>query len=304
MSSDSGPSVGTFDEDPLVVAGPRRIQLSQWQKVGVAGLVATVFLAFIWVDNALHAKSAARTESTIQPNMTAFRPTPLVMPEPVEQPAPAAKSTTNEVTPAQSPILAFGGAGGADVTAALQPGSVGRPTGQVVVPALETGGAAAGPAGMADKLKPTALQGAKAELLPHPDMVITKGTIIPCTLLTAINTELAGFVKCALPEAVRGTTGNVVLMDKGTTVVGEIQQGLAQGQDRVFILWDRAETPNHAILSLGSPGADELGRAGVDGAVDDHFWKRFGSAMMLSVVQGALQAGTVAAGNSSNGGGP
>jgi type IV secretion system protein VirB10 len=307
MSAETERTQGGFDEDPLVVAAPRRMQLSQWQKIGVAGLVATVFLAFIWVDNALHSKSAARAETTIQPNMTAFRPTPLVMAEPIEPPTPpaAAKTATNEVTPAQSPIMAFGGGGGvgdaAAPTAAVQAVLAGRPSGQVV-PALDTG-AASGAAGLAEKLKPTALQGAKAELLPHPDMLITKGTIIPCTLLTAINTELAGFVKCVLPEAIRGTTGNVVLLDKGTTVVGEIQQGLTQGQNRVFILWDRAETPNHAILSLGSPGADELGRPGVDGAVNDHFWRRFGSALMLSVVQGALQAGTAAAGNSSNGGG-
>jgi type IV secretion system protein VirB10 len=142
---------------------------------------------------------------------------------------------------------------------------------------------------------------AKAELLPHPDMMITQGTIIPCTLETAIDTQLPGYVKCVLPDDVRSTTGNVVLLDRGTTVVGEIQRGVLEGENRVFILWDRAETPEHAVITLASPGTDELGRSGATGGVDTHFWQRFGNAIMLSVIQGVLQAGTALAGNSGSG---
>ncbi|NKF15269.1 TrbI/VirB10 family protein, partial [Rhizobium phaseoli] len=76
------------------------------------------------------------------------------------------------------------------------------------------------------RMKPTELQPSKATLLPHPDFMITQGTIIPCILQTAIDTNLAGYVKCVLPRDVRGTTNNVVLLDRGTTVVGEIQRGL------------------------------------------------------------------------------
>ncbi len=150
---------------------------------------------------------------------------------------------------------------------------------------------------LGNRLKPTVLTGAKARLLPHPDMMVTEGTIIPCTLQTAIDSQLAGFVKCVLPQSVRSTTGNVVLLDRGTTVVGEIQAGLMQGQNRVFVLWDRAETPDHAVIQLASPGTDELGRSGLPGRVNNHFWERFGGAILLSVVQGSLNAGTALAAN-------
>ena len=109
-------------------------------------------------------------------------------------------------------------------------------------------------------------------------------------------------MRCVIPQDIRGTTGNVVLLDKGTQITGEILSGLVQGQDRLFVLWDRAETPDHAVVTLDSPGSDALGRAGVPGAVNNHFWQRFGSAILLSVIQGGLQAGSALAANSGSGG--
>ena len=134
-------------------------------------------------------------------------------------------------------------------------------------------------------LKPSDLGApARASLLPHPTMTIPAGTVIPCTLQTAINSQLAGFVDCVLPSEVRGATGSVTLLDRGTQIFGEIRSALQQGQDRLFILWVRARTPQNVIISLASPAADELGRAGVPGAVDNHWWSRFGAAILFSVI--------------------
>jgi type IV secretion system protein VirB10 len=44
-------------------------------------------------------------------------------------------------------------------------------------------------------------------------------------------------------------------------------------------------------VPLASPGTDELGRSGLPGEVNRHFWQRFGAAMLISVVNGAVQAG-------------
>jgi type IV secretion system protein VirB10 len=201
------------------------------------------------------------------------------------------------MTPAESPIFAFSGGGGvpARPAAALpaQTALSNAPASKAAVP----------PTALASMLKPTMLSGSKARLLPHPDMMLTMGTIIPCTLQTAIDSQLAGYVKCVLPQDVRSTTGDVVLLDRGTTVVGEIGRGLVEGQNRVFVLWDRAETPDHAVIELSSPGTDALGRAGLPGRVNNHWWERFGSAILLSVIQGGLQTGTALAANSGSSGG-
>lgn len=136
--------------------------------------------------------------------------------------------------------------------------------------------------------------------MQNPDMVITEGTVIPCTLQTAIDSELPGLVTCVVPINILGATGNVVLLDAGTKIVGQIQNGLLQGQNRVFVDWTRAETPDHVIVTLDSPGTDELGRGGLPGAVNNHFWDRFGGALMLTLVQGGLDAATIEAAGKGN----
>jgi type IV secretion system protein VirB10 len=60
--------------------------------------------------------------------------------------------------------------------------------------------------------------------------------------------------------------GRVVLLDKGTKVLGQYSGGITQGQARMFVLWTRALTPRGVAIDLGSPAADSLGRAGVTAA--------------------------------------
>ena len=297
---------GVGDEGSIVSGTPRR-QLTAVQKIGVASLMLVVFLAFIWIGQLNKA-----TKEVKQPDVTlstggAFhappsQPAPPAA-APVSLPMPATSPASSlfapprhEMTAAESPIFAF--SGGVTEAAAATPPS----------PATLTNGAQASlsagqPSALGTMLKPTILTGSKARLLPHPDMMVTMGTMIPCTLQTAIDSQLAGYVKCVLPQDVRSTTGNVVLLDRGTTVVGEVGHGLVQGQDRVFVLWDRAETPGHAVIELSSPGTDELGRSGLPGRVNNHWWERFGGAILLSVIQGSLQTGTALAANSGSGGG-
>ncbi len=146
---------------------------------------------------------------------------------------------------------------------------------------------------LATRLQATPVRAVGASVLPHQPYLLTKGTTIPCVLQTAIDSTLPGFVTCKLPQDIIGKTG-ITLLDRGTLVVGETQGGMQQGQSRLFVLWTRAETPNGVVINLDSPAADPLGRTGFDGEVQTHFWARLGGALLLSVVQGGLQAGVAA----------
>jgi type IV secretion system protein VirB10 len=65
---------------------------------------------------------------------------------------------------------------------------------------------------------------------------------------------------------------------------------MKQGQSRLFVLWTRVVTPGGVAIGLASPASDALGRAGFDGDVDNHFWARFGGALLLSIVDDTAAA--------------
>lgn len=73
-------------------------------------------------------------------------------------------------------------------------------------------------------------------------------------------------------------------------MIGEMRGEVRAGSNRVFVLWTEARTPTGVVVPLASPGTDELGRAGLPGEVDRHFWDRFGAAILISVIDGAVQA--------------
>jgi len=131
---------------------------------------------------------------------------------------------------------------------------------------------------------------ARAARLPDRNFLIVAGANIPCLLQTAMDTTTPGYVSCLIPRDVFSDNGAVVLLEKGTKVLGEYRSSLRQGQRRLFVLWTRAVTPSGVAISLGAPAADPLGRAGFDGTVDTHFWDRFGAALLLSIVDDGVYA--------------
>ena len=131
---------------------------------------------------------------------------------------------------------------------------------------------------------------ARAARLADRNFLIVAGANIPCILQTAMDTTTPGYVSCLIPRDVLSDNGAVVLMEKGTKVLGEYRSSLRQGQRRLFVLWTRAVTPAGVAIALGSPAADPVGRAGFDGEIDTHFWDRFGGALLLSIVDDAAYA--------------
>ena len=138
---------------------------------------------------------------------------------------------------------------------------------------------------------------AQARPLPDRNFLITAGSFIPCVLQTAMDSSQPGYVSCIVPRNVYSDNGRVVLLEKGTKIFGEYQGGLNRGQYRLFVLWTRAVTPRGIAIDVGSPATDALGRGGVDGKVENFFWKRFGTALLFSLVEDAATVGAEAVGN-------
>jgi type IV secretion system protein VirB10 len=159
---------------------------------------------------------------------------------------------------------------------------------------------AADPGELSALLRPSVAAAVHAQVLPAQRLLLPKGAFIDCTLETAIDSTLPGMTTCVMATDAFGVDGNVVLLERGTKLIGETRGQVQQGAARIFVLWTEARTPTGVIVPLASPGADELGRAGLPGEVNTHFWERFGAALLVSVVDGAV---TAAAQSSRNGSG-
>jgi type IV secretion system protein VirB10 len=153
---------------------------------------------------------------------------------------------------------------------------------------------------LAQLLRPSVSAAVRAQVLPTQRLLLPKGAFIDCTLETAIDSTLPGMTTCVMATDAFGIDGQVVLMERGTKLIGETRGQVQQGSARVFVLWTEARTPSGVIVPLASPGADELGRSGLPGAVNNHFWQRFGAAILVSVIDGAVQ-GAVQSSRSGNG---
>ncbi len=164
---------------------------------------------------------------------------------------------------------------------------------------LVTAAHAADPGELSALLRPGVTAAVRAQMLPAQRLLLPKGAFIDCTLETAIDSTLPGMTTCVMATDAFGVDGNVVLLERGTKLIGETRGQVQQGAARIFVLWTEARTPTGVIVPLASPGADQLGRSGLPGEVNSHFWERFGAALLVSVVDGAVTAAAQSTRNSS-----
>ncbi len=135
-----------------------------------------------------------------------------------------------------------------------------------------------------------AADSAQAYRLRSVSHVVPQGTVIPAVLETALDSDLPGSVRGVVSRDVKSFDGTRVLVPRGSTLIGQYKSAVAQGQSRAFVIWSRVITPAGIAIDIGSPATDRLGRGGLDGEVDTHFFSRFGAAIMLSVLDVALPA--------------
>lgn len=113
--------------------------------------------------------------------------------------------------------------------------------------------------------------------------LLMRGTNIACTLLPRVVTNYASQPTCMVNEDVYSPEG-IVLIDRGSKVLGEQRIAMRAGIGKVFIGWGDIETDNGVSINIDSMAADQLGGSGVDAWIDNHYMKRFGGAIMLSFV--------------------
>ena len=123
-------------------------------------------------------------------------------------------------------------------------------------------------------------------------LMVRAGSIIPGTLISGINSDLAGQVIAQVRQNVYDTeSGFNLLIPQGSRLVGEYISDIAYGQNRLFMVWKRIVFPNGEALDLqdGMPGADLSGYAGFKDKVNHHLVRVFGSAILMSGIIAGIE---------------
>jgi type IV secretion system protein VirB10 len=311
MKEEQSPSAAVAGERDTLVSDKPSVQL-RVSNVLAIGLMSALGLGLLtwYYANAMTRSSRARESAQSLSNKKASGDLPLPSIGRIDPPSSAALGGQSAMLPATSlaeiplepsPTTGTPGTPAAKTEAQLAlerqlSGAVflQQSTARAAIP---EGTVASGPPGEHEPgelpalLRTTATTAVRAQLLPTQRLLLPKGAFIDCTLETAIDSTLPGMTTCVMATDTFGADGKVVLLERGTKLVGETRGQVAQGSTRVFVVWDEARTPAGVVVPLASPGADELGRSGLPGTADHHFWERFGAAMLVSVVDGVVQAG-------------
>lgn len=275
--------------------------------VAIVGLLgATTF----WAMNAAQLPEAESVGGAAEapPAQAASVPTvsPALTPEPLSpaeqrpDPAPApilsvppGANVETGGNPYASPTIVFDASRTAQVT---QPAEAATSSGAAVATGVNESGGSGAAAAFASRLGGVGGMPAQAQAMTNPSTTVTEGTMIPAVLETAINTDVPGYVRAVVSQDVRSFDGTKVLIPRSSRLIGQYQSGVQQGQKRAYVIWTRLIRPDGASVNIASPAIAFDGTTGLSGDVNNHFFRRFGSAMLLSVVGGL---GAIASGGTS-----
>ena len=136
----------------------------------------------------------------------------------------------------------------------------------------------------------TQLATSHATLVRNSSFLIRAGAVIPCLPIDAQNSSRPGFTSCRVPEWFRSSDQSRGLIPPGTRIFGQIRSGISQGQRRLGVVYTLIEAPRFN-MTLAAPGADSMGRAGLDGDIHTFFWDKAGAVALYALMDVAVGTG-------------
>ncbi|WP_077966940.1 IncP-type conjugal transfer protein TrbI [Ensifer adhaerens] len=115
---------------------------------------------------------------------------------------------------------------------------------------------------------------------------LKRGSVIPATLITGINSDLPGRISAQVNHPIYDSaTGRHLIIPQGTKLFGRYDAEVAFGQSRVLVIWTDLIFPNGSTLQIGGmAGTDAKGYGGFKDKVDRHLLRTFGSAALVALI--------------------
>jgi type IV secretory pathway VirB10-like protein len=150
-----------------------------------------------------------------------------------------------------------------------------------------------------DAPRPTPL---RPYVVAHP-YTLLQGKVLPAVLGKDLNTDLPGEVTAYTTQDVYDSlSSRYLLVPKGSMLSGKYSNAVRTGQHRILFAFTRITLPNGASVDLpGFGGADPGGAAGIEGDVNNHFFRQFASSVLVALlankVEGNRSSAAIVGGN-------
>jgi type IV secretion system protein VirB10 len=120
---------------------------------------------------------------------------------------------------------------------------------------------------------------------PRSRYAIQAGHVIPAALVTGLNSDLPGRVIAQVTAPVfDSVTGDYLLIPQGSRLIGTYDNGVAYGDRRLLLVWNRLIFPNGWSINLREMSAtDPSGASGLRDRSDHHL-DRLAAAIGLSAI--------------------
>lgn len=117
---------------------------------------------------------------------------------------------------------------------------------------------------------------------------VKTGAVIPAVMIGGINSDLPGQIIAQVSQNVFDTAnGHFLLIPQGARLYGVYDSRIIYGQSRVLVAWNRIIFPDGSAITLESmPGTDSAGYSGFNDEVNNHYFRTFGGALLMSLITG------------------
>lgn len=122
--------------------------------------------------------------------------------------------------------------------------------------------------------------------LPEAPLMLSQGSSIEAVTLREVNSDLPGVLTARTTRDIYDSTSVTrIVIPRGSTVIGAYSSEVGAGQNRLLFAFSRLVLPDGQSFDLnGFGGGDPQGRSGLRADVDNHYFRLFGTSLLIGLL--------------------
>lgn len=121
--------------------------------------------------------------------------------------------------------------------------------------------------------------------------VVTMDKPIPAVLKIGLDTRYSNRAVAQVERDIYGGEGRLIVIPRGSTVIGTVGASGSTGEEKVQIQWTRIQRPDGAVFAIEAYGGDAMGRPGAPAYIDNRYLERYGMSLLTTVLNVGVTLG-------------